>query len=263
METKNFLLIDTSYLIFYRYHALKSWYRRAYPDQEVNIDIFLEKFPKLFNKCINDFKNKYKVNFKNIFFCKDDQKSNLWRTKIYPEYKKGRICDNSIYQFFELSYQTLIPQFIDKGSHLLSVDESECDDIIAVLVNSILSNTESNIILISNDNDFLQLINDRVKIINLSGQNLEKKIKFNPLIDLQIKIMIGDKSDNIHPIIKKLSYKKAYEILQNENEFKQKILENEKIKKMYILNKKLIDFNEIPENIKLKIENKIKEISIF
>lgn len=263
MESRTFLLIDTSYLIFYRFHALKSWYRRAYPDQEINIDILTEKFPKLFNKCINELKNKFKVTFEDIIFCKDDLKSNLWRTKIYNDYKKGRVSDNLIYQFFNMSYKLLIPEFINKGSHMIYVPECESDDIMAILVKNIINKTRSNIILISNDNDFLQLINEKVNIINLSGQNLNKKIKYSPDIDLKIKIMLGDKSDNIRPVMKRLSHKKAFNILENEEHFKDLVLDNKEINDQYNLNQKLIDFSQIPENIKLKIEYKIKEIDIF
>ncbi len=261
MGNNNFLILDTSYIIFYRYHALKSWFKKAYPDQSEDLEIFKQKYPKLFNKCINDLIKKNHINYNNVFFCKDESKENLWRFKIYPNYKKGRTCDSNISHFFFEAYNNLIPEFEKKGCHLLKVSECEADDIAAILTKRILSkDPESIITIITNDYDYLQLINPRVNIINLTGKNLENKIKYSPDIDLKIKIILGDKSDNITSIIKNIGIKKAYQISTNEEIFNKYISNNIEINQLYNLNKELIDFNYIPEKIILRIDNFINKI---
>ena len=56
-----YILLDTSYFIFYRYYALISWWKLAQPDIEIGIpienEVFVEKFKKTiveFSSIIND-----------------------------------------------------------------------------------------------------------------------------------------------------------------------------------------------------------------
>ena len=38
----SYLLIDTSYMVFYRYYAVLSWFKRAFPDEsELNNEIIM------------------------------------------------------------------------------------------------------------------------------------------------------------------------------------------------------------------------------
>ncbi len=52
MSETNFIIIDTSYFIFYRYYALIGWWKLAQPDVEldnpIKNEIFVEKFKKTF-----------------------------------------------------------------------------------------------------------------------------------------------------------------------------------------------------------------------
>lgn len=247
------ILLDTSYIIFYRYHALLSWYKRAYPDKELNIEIIEEKFGKLFIKCINDLVKKYKSNIKNVIFCQDSERASLWRTKIYQDYKKNRKCDIEIGKFFKMTFNTLIPQLINNGAILVSVPEAEADDIAAILTNYLLETTNENIIIITNDNDYLQLINDNVQIFNLPGNDLRKRIIYDPETDLKIKIILGDKSDNILPVFKKCNKKQAFEFVQNSKLLNKELESSNQLVNNYKLNNLLINFNQIPNNIKENI----------
>ena len=48
----NYIFIDGSYFVFYRFHALLAWWRLKYKDEPINNPIenkeFVEKFKKLF-----------------------------------------------------------------------------------------------------------------------------------------------------------------------------------------------------------------------
>ena len=62
-ESPVFILIDTSYWIFYRYFAIMQWWKHANTDVELFEDPyetpeFVEKFNKTFLDSINAFKKK-------------------------------------------------------------------------------------------------------------------------------------------------------------------------------------------------------------
>ena len=61
----NYLLLDTSYIIFYRYFALLQWWKLAKKDIQLSENPsecpeFVEKFTKLFLEQINTIKKKTK-----------------------------------------------------------------------------------------------------------------------------------------------------------------------------------------------------------
>ena len=72
---------------------------------------------------------------------------------------------------------------------------------------------------------------------------------------------MGDKSDNIFPIHKKLGIKTAEKYISNEELLKTK-LENEEINKNYNLNVKLIDMDFIPKNLQINIIDKFKNLNL-
>lgn len=77
----------------------------------------------------------------------------------------------------------------------------------------------------------------------------------NPKTDLQIKILVGDKSDNIPQVKPKMGPKTAEKALKDLDS----LWEGEngaEYKDKYILNKQLIDLDLIPT----EIQNKIKEL---
>ena len=65
-----YLLLDTSYVIFYRYFALMQWWKIAKKDEDLGDPSqnpeFIEKFDKLFTECISTIKKKLKINKENV-----------------------------------------------------------------------------------------------------------------------------------------------------------------------------------------------------
>ena len=63
-----------------------------------------------------------------------------------------------------------------------------------------------------------------------------------------MKILTGDKSDNIKGVFKKCGPKTACKYYENKELFREKLKEDGAMEG-YLLNKKIIDFNEIPEEL--------------
>ena len=65
-----YLLLDTSYVIFYRYYALLQWWKMAKKDEELGDPNqnpeFIEKFDKPFLECVTNIKKKLKINKEKV-----------------------------------------------------------------------------------------------------------------------------------------------------------------------------------------------------
>jgi 5'-3' exonuclease len=109
--------------------------------------------------------------------------------------------------------------------------------------------------------DYLQLHDSNVKIYDLKYKNLaeNKKWSGDPKKDLFCKIVMGDKSDNINSIFKKCGIKTALKYYEDKKLFQDK-LEQENAKELYEINKKLIDFNEIPQELQEKFLSNVLPI---
>ena len=99
--------------------------------------------------------------------------------------------------------------------------------------------------------DYLQLNAPNVDLYNLAYKNiaLKKSSTGNPKTDLEIKIIMGDKSDNIPSVFPKCGPKTALKCIEDPEFFKKKMDNNPEYYKQYELNKKLVDFNNIPQNL--------------
>ena len=89
-----------------------------------------------------------------------------------------------------------------------------------------------------------------MKLYNLAFKNLkEQKSSFGSAeCDLFCKIVMGDISDCIPSIFKKCGPKTALKCYENPEYFEER-LKKENAYELYNLNKKLVDFNEIPTNL--------------
>jgi 5'-3' exonuclease len=71
-----------------------------------------------------------------------------------------------------------------------------------------------NIHILTNDNDYLQVMYNNVNIINLDNKDLKICSLGSPEIDLFVKILLGDKSDNISKVFERLGEKLAIKIYE-------------------------------------------------
>ena len=283
---KTVVLIDTSYMTFHRFFATLRWYQFANKEDykfTKNIDnydwienkTFMEKYKKMFLESIEKILKKKIIKNSILVFCCDSQRGTLWRKKLYNDYKEGRVdlsIKNNFKSVFKYTFKKLIPKIIKEAkypSYMFKLNKIEADDLIAIISKELIrKNKNMDIIIISSDDDFTQLLNKNIKIIDFKkkvfNQNEEKQSK----LLLYKKILLGDCSDNIPSVLPKdrkiLSLKRRKKILEDHKELTLFLNENPQYLKQYEINKKLIDFNYMPNNIIKKIKEKIpiKELLI-
>jgi 5'-3' exonuclease len=261
---KPVMLIDTSYFIFYRYFAIYNWYKLS---QKQTIDVpnvlsntqFMTKFDKLFEDNLEKLRKKHQVPYTNIVFVKDCIRDHIWRFKHYENYKKSREERLATFNgdIFKYCYGTLLPQ-LEQRLHVQCCEHncSEADDIIAVFTRYLHSNYPVNkIVIVTNDNDYLQLITDNVVLVNMKNVDLKERLHYDPEIYLTMKIILGDKSDNIPSVFLKCGEKKAQQMAEDPSVLEEKLSKNEEFKQRFELNKLLIDTRCIPDNIQEEIKS--------
>jgi len=251
----NYILIDMSYFIFYRYYALIAWWKLAKPEDNLDIPFeneeFVNKFKKTFIDKIKEIPKKLKIKNMTCVCAKDCQRNNIWRNQNSNIYKANRELDDRFLggPFFELAYNILKEMNIP----ILYHNKLEGDDCIAITVKHIKkqyqekNNNEYNIYIIASDMDYLQLASDNIVIYNLKYKKLtdSKKWSGDPKKDLFCKIVMGDISDNIPSIFKKCGIKTAIKCYEDPEYFANKIKQFD-AEELFRKNKKLIDFDEIP-----------------
>ena len=265
-----FIFIDGSYFCFYRYYSLVTWWKNAYPDNLLENPYentkFLEKFKKTFVENVEQIpkklgltkckgKDKDKVCKPILIAAKDCKRENIWRMKLYPEYKANRDIANEKFEggpFFKMVYEDNL--FQQGGVRaILKHNQLEADDCIAISVKHVLQTyPDCTVYIITSDKDYLQLLEPRVHIFNLAFKNIatQKSCSGNPECDLFCKIVMGDPSDNIKSIFPKCGIKTALKYFQNKELFQEKLeKENEKGKQAFELNTTLVDFNKIPQHL--------------
>jgi 5'-3' exonuclease len=263
----NIVLIDSSYYVFHRYFATYRWFSFQNIDVSiediVNNDVFITAFYKHINNDIKKICKKWNTNKDNIVFCVDCQRTEIWRNDIYNTYKATRTQKNNfnkkIFSIFNEYVNSLNFQYI-------SQDRLEGDDVIYLsqkMIKSqleVLKNNDINIIIITNDNDFLQLVDKRVKVYNMQFKELMKRGYNDPKIDLLFKAIYGDKSDNIPKIGSGITKEKALMLSNMQDDERDKYIKECGYQDKFILNMMLISFENIPKEYTEIFSNNVKII---
>ena len=258
------VFVDLSYFVFHRFFAMKRWCQLAKKTFDTQ-DEKLEKFAKLFEDNIVAFKKKHKFEWNRLFFVRDCQKERIWRMKLYGEYKKNREDRNLDFDptVFTHTYEVIIPHMLQKyGMHMIGYDCAEADDVVAVLHNYIRKNQpERSILILTNDNDYVQLADKHTTIVNCNKADLCARTSEDALSCFALwKVIKGDESDNIPSIEKKIGDKAALKLAQSPELLAAKLASSHEVAAQFNLNKKLIDFEEIPADIRSGIEAKFGNV---
>jgi len=267
-----FIFVDGSYYNFYRYYALTNWWRNAYPEEPLNdpfkSENFVEKFRKTFVDNLQQMPKKLKIDKKItpiIIVGKDCKRENIWRNSLFSQYKANRANgpDDGFMggPFFKMAYEE---ELFQKGGAkaILNHPKLEADDCIAISVKYLLEKyPDCNIYIITSDRDYLQLNNHNVNLYNLAYKNIaeNKSSTGNPKDDLEIKIIMGDISDNIPSVFPKCGPKTAQKCIEDPEFFKKKMDSNPEYYKQYELNKILVNFDNIPQELVTEFMTIIKK----
>lgn len=256
-----FIFVDGSYYNFYRYFALMQWWKNAYSDEPLDDPFknekFVEKFKKTHVDNLINMPKKLKIakSVKPILIVgKDCKRENIWRNELFPQYKANRTNGQEDGfmggPFFKMAYAE---NLFEKGGAkaILKHPKLEADDCIAISVKHLVNRYPNcSIYIITSDRDYLQLNSHNVHLYNLTYKNIaEKNSTGNPKDDLEIKIIMGDTSDNIPSVFPKCGPKTAQKCIEDPDFFKKKMANNSDYYKQYELNKNLVDFNNIPEEL--------------
>lgn len=272
-KNKTYIIVDTSYWIFYRYFAIIQWWKHAKSDQELpenpyDCPEFVEKFIKTFTESIETFKKKQKIHKQpcHIIAARDCPRKEIWRNKLYPKYKESRDKDDVFMggNFFKLVYandnELLLKANINR---VLKFPTLEGDDIVAITKNIIREKyPDAAIYIIANDHDYLQLLDENTEIINFQQKSLRenKKVFLEADKNLFYKIVLGDKSDCIEPVFKKCGPKTAEKYYNDPKELAKAFSKEDGTQEKFDLNKKIISFSEIPEELVEKVKKQYEKI---
>lgn len=250
------LLIDSSYYNFYRFFATQSWYNRNTDRVEDAKDvdwldnkIFMTTFEKMWFETIRKLQKQFKPD--RLIFARDGK--DVWRYKVYPEYKATRKAqtDDSggpgpVFKHVNENYHQRLDAIV------VYVDEAEADDIAAVATQYF----DERIILITGDHDYLQLSEPgRVEIYQLKGNKC--LTVDNPEEVVLYKILAGDPSDNIPPAWPKCGKVTAKKLAADPEKLEEML--SKKGRDQFELNRQLIDFRYLPENIVEKIIDELEK----
>jgi len=260
------LIVDGSYYTFYRYFATLRWYQFKDPNpvfEELHKnDAFVTPFMKHVKDEINSMCKRWKTVKENIVFCRDCPRGCIWRHEHTSAYKGTRVLNNKFNpNIFRLVYEFLAKENIP----VLDIDTLEADDIAALTKSALrTSGFENDVVFITNDNDYLQLLDDKTDAFNLHEKNgsLRKRSSGNPMKDLRIKILMGDKSDNIPPVMQRMGTKTAEKLSELPEDELRRQLENKKngdltAWEQYEINRKLIDLSWMMRNHQQNFDERV------
>ena len=249
------IIIDTSYFIFYRYFSSIKWYQ--FKNKEIdfadihNDEVFMKALEKHTLADLTKLCKKWKTTLANIVFCYDCCRDTIWRNEFTDGYKAGRIVNPK----FNANVFTHFYEYIEKNKDewqcsIVSIPKLEADDVAYLSKQHIQANkwTEK-IVIITNDNDYLQTLDDQTYIYNMNGKGNDISLRScgDPVLDLKLKLIMGDKSDNIKPIHYGINKTTAIDIASLDEKYLNLYLDEKKCKDVYYNNRILIDFSMIPE----------------
>ena len=195
----------------------------------------------------------------DIVFAMDDKLSHSFRKTLYPEYKAHRALVKRQFQLqpikdyiVDVIFKELDVEH-EHGYHLVKVEGAEGDDVIATTIMRLRDNYVG-MVLIASDHDFLQI--DGLREFDLFGKEAKRDLggEIVSAKDYLVgKILMGDRSDNIQQVFLRCGPKTALKWTKDKDALKKTLKENHSLAARYLLNKKMIDFNSIPQELSDKI----------
>lgn len=208
----------------------------------------------------------------SVYVVFDGVGSSTNRKNILPEYKSGRnltrITNWEVFDSLEEEDNSKIDQIVRLIQYLktlpikvVTYPKTEADDIIALLSHKFTEKYNSQVCIVSSDQDFLQLATDKIIIYRPIPKEFynadDVKNKFGVLAEnfILYKVLLGDNSDKI-PGIKGLGPKGIFKKFP---ELRERVLtmddifeiSKEKFKEHIVYARIIQDFNRLLDNYKI------------
>lgn len=262
------ILVDASYYVFYRFYDTWKKVRAEAPmtiedsSQIHESSYFLKRVYYDMNADLCDMIRCWRTVVSNIVFCRDCSRASVWRNDHIGNYKTQRPMKGA----FNPQMFSIVSQYCkDRRIQEIFVPRLEADDIIALTKKRLrASGFQSPIIIITNDNDYLQLLDDQTHAYNMNPDhnNLRERSLGDPKLDLRVKLIMGDRSDNIPPIQPNIGPKKALKLAQlPEAEF-QAFLDKHQCAAAYYQNCQMINMDAIRTDLQIAYDETI-QLNLF
>lgn len=253
------VLVDTSYVVFSKYYSTSLWARFARREQEASEPLepaFLTHFSNSFESALRRLVARVGASMSDVVFAKDCARRSVWRRSVLPSYKAGRSKASKFNPaIFCHTYNSLLPSLCARlGCRLVGAPNSEADDIIAVAHRVARSCASRRVVIISNDNDYIQLCDEHTRIINLSGNGVERRRgRLTPERYLWLHIIAGDRSDNI-PGAMRIGVREARDLVHRCTPDEIQASAPEGVRETLSRNRLLMDLGSLPPAIVGRIE---------
>ena len=182
---KSVILVDTSYWLYYCFFTMRKAYERIKPEcltiPNFNMEYnwladthFLSLYKQMFIIGLKKLCRKYNTIMSNIIFCMDCPHKSIWRLDYYTEYKQTRPSSHlknevnyNAYNLFRYCKKEFIPYLTQSyGVKILNNSKCEADDIIGYCAPHLITKGYKRVIILSNDNDFLQICSNNIIMTN-------------------------------------------------------------------------------------------------
>jgi len=181
-------------------------------------------------------------------------------------YKGTRATPTNFYgDIFPHFYQLLRSGALGAGLRRADGEQLEADDVVYGIVKTLREEGAAgaagaagvDVVCISNDNDYLQLLRfPNLKVYNLQDKNLAERSCGCSEKDLLVKILSGDKSDNIPPCARGIGPKTALKVAEMSDTERRSFLEKKggaAALTTFERNRQLVDFRHIPADLLQKM----------
>ena len=250
-------MVDTANIIHICFSIAKQQLKKEKGDDYIFREEDIPFFYHIFLRKIYNILSAYK----DVIFACEGEGSLKWRRSIFPDYKMNRVKrdDDEEYKILKSLFPKIEQLLSLFRCKIISVPGAEGDDVIYTLTKK-YSELGENVLVISSDGDFSQLLNmfDNVQVYT---PMFKKYMEPKPNIIME-KAIIGDTSDGI-PGIERIGKKTLEKMLADRTLWVKKMTpENEKIYQMFL---EIVDLSKSPKKIQDDILDKedTTEYNIF
>lgn len=268
-DSPSLVLVDTVNAFFAWYFRTLRVYNRARhrssgatvpADDTAGMNSLKAAFETTFRRNVDSILALTGAARQDIVFATDCQRARVWRNDVLrdattnkPLYKAQRNTrkDAGIPVVMRFLYDDLLPRLMPRRR--LGAPRAEADDVIGVITRLVNARAPARrVFIISDDSDFLQLLDYPMnEIYSQRFRRQRDKYPRSAQDYMRMKILMGDKIDNIDAAFPRCGPKTAEALIGNPKLMAAKIEKygSEKLDR----NRMLIDFDMIPANVRSTI----------